>query len=138
MGCVLAASAAAVTTTNTVHACRLSVSTSPCYAFQFDRVLSLYKMCNTLTIHHLHNHSNFVHTQVLAAAASADDDQQQQQQDPQQPLSHFSKMRVSQLQTFLKQRGQPWDFSEKSARALVRAPLTHPTPPPPPPPGGGT
>jgi hypothetical protein len=46
---------------------------------------------------------------AVALGQSGDD------QQGQQPLEHFAKLRVSQLQAFLKERGQQWDFAEKRA-----------------------
>jgi hypothetical protein len=52
---------------------------------------------------------------VLLSSVSSDTTKEQQQ-----PLEHFSKLRVSQLQTFLKERGQQWDFAEKSTLTWPR------------------
>jgi hypothetical protein len=54
---------------------------------------------------------------IVSTQAQTSEDQ------PQESIEHFSKMRVSQLQAFLKDRGQRWDHAEKRELLLLPLPI---------------
>jgi hypothetical protein len=60
--------------------------------------------------------ARLIHAQVVCAVSLAHASTEQEQEVL--PMEHFAKLRVSQLQAFLKDRGQRWDFAEKRALPL--------------------
>ncbi len=63
--------------------------------------------------------SAIVASQAQKSEERQQQDGQDQQQQQQQPIEYFSKLKVSQLQTFLKDRGQQWDYAEKRNAAAA-------------------